>query len=350
MTAIAQRRPRAHKGAAGKTPNGRGSMTVNDMSLRQFMDTQGALPPECTLGYITWFAVEDAPYDAAHLEAEFDRLNLNKSMLPPPLRPDDAFEKATKEIDKFKYDVIGGSTATIMIREVSRDSRQIVRQLTREIKDSSNKVLDYAKVGELVFYKAQTRNGVVDLASARYRATLVNSLSPSERDVLTHVVSLFDAAYIRYRDFHDGQKIRGILRTYLLHLNGVQMKPSVYFVHAERVEELKRLQEFANGLQTTSLLLLPQPDLQELREEVVEVFQKESAKELAAVVAEIQKIREGGKVTPAAYLRLREEYDRVIAKATEYSRTLQISQDTTSGAAEVAHMQLLQLQNDLTGA
>jgi hypothetical protein len=320
-----------------------------DTSLRAFMDSQGQLPAECTLGYITWFGVEDAPYDAAHLIAEFDRLGLNKALLPPPLRPDDAFEKASKEIDKFKYDVIGGSTATIMIREVSRDSRQIVRQLTREIKNSSNKVLDYAKVGELVFYKAQARNGVVDMSTARYRATLNSNLSPSERDVLTGVVSLFDAAYVRYRDFHDGQKIRGILRNYLLHLNGVQMKPSVYFVHAERVAELKRLQEFANGLKTTSLLLLPQPDLQELREEVVDVFQKESAKELAAVVAEIQKVREG-KVTPAAYLRIREEYDRVMAKATEYSRTLQISQDTTSGAAEVALMQLMQLQSDLTGA
>lgn len=315
--------------------------------FRQYLDEQRTLPPDCLLGELAWFSViEDAPYDDAAMRAEFQRLGLNEDLLPAPLRPDDAFEKASKKVDKFKYDIVGGSVAEVMVREVTRDSRLIMRHLIREVKDAAGKRLLYEKVGELVFYKAQARAGVIDPASSRCRATLDATLSPSERGVLQTLVDQFEHHYIRFRDFHDGNKVRGILRNYLLHLNGVQLRPGLYFVTASRSDELKRLQEFANGLKTAGMVTLPQPDLGELREEVIEVFQKEAERDLASIVDEIAAMREK-KFTPAQYSRLKEDYDRVVEKATEYSRTLQVSQERTAGAAEAALLQLMALQSDL---
>ena len=129
--------------------------------MRAYIEANGHLPPDCVLGYIAWFSVNDAAYDADQLVKDFDRLQLNSALLPAPLRTDDAFEKASKEIDKFKYAVVGDRTAEILIREVARDTRTITRHMIREVKDSAGRRLLYEKVGELVFYKGATRGGIV---------------------------------------------------------------------------------------------------------------------------------------------------------------------------------------------
>jgi hypothetical protein len=320
-----------------------------DSDFRAYIDANQALPKDCVLGYIAWFSVEDAAYDAERLAKDFDRLNLSTALLPAPIRADDAFEKASKEIDRFKYAVAGDSTAEIMVRDVSRDKEAITRHLIREVKDSQGKRLLYERVGELVFYRAISRGGVVKQKSARCQGRLVNNLSPSERQVLSPKIEEFHQAYSRFKDFHDGQKIRGVLRDYLTYLNAVQMKPSVYFVHATRAEELERLKEFADGLGTASMMLLPQADLPRLRQEVIDAFQVEAEKDLALVVTNIAKLRASrtGDIRPEAYNKIKSDYDRVMMKASEYGRTLQISQDRTAGALSLAMDSLVALQADV---
>ena len=318
--------------------------------FRRYIEENQALPPDCVLGDIAWYSVEEAAYDAAKIEAEFARLGLDPAMLPAPINPTDAFEKATmvKNVHGVKYDVAGGYTAEIMVREVARDANSITRHMIREVKDSAHKTLRHEKVGEFVFYKPVTRNGKADPASARARRGLEPNLSDDERALLTGVLKEFDAAYVRFRDFHDAQKLRGVMRSYLTKLNAIQMKPSVYFVHASRRPELLALQEFASGFPTMSLTLLPLADLPGLRQDVTDAFQREAVKELELVVTEIAKYRNSRAkgITTAGWVKLKSDYDRVMAKANEYSRHLKVSQDQTAGAAEAALLALQSLQND----
>jgi hypothetical protein len=317
--------------------------------FRSYIDANQSLPPDCILGHIVWFTVEDAPYDAGQMAKDFDRLNLNADKLPPRIKPDDAFEKASKEIHGFTYKVVGGNSAEILVREVARDTTSITRHMIREVKDSKGRRLLYERVGEFVFYRAVPRNGQLDYSSARVRCTLDPSLSPSEHVMLEPLVNQFEAAYLRFRDFHDGQKIRGVLRNYLTYLNAVQMKPSVYFCPQSRADELERLKEWTDGLHTASMMLLPQADLPRLRRDVIDAFQAEAEKDLAQVVTEIQKLRDTRSkgVRPEAYVKVKQEYDRVMLKASEYGRTLQIGQDRTAGAAELAVDALMALQIDV---
>lgn len=317
--------------------------------FRTYIDSNGSLPADCVLGNIVWFTVEDANYDAERLVKDFDRLSLNPEMLPHRLNPADAFEKATKKVEGFKYEVVGGNTAEILIREAGRDASTITRHMIREIKDSRGVRLLYEPVGEFVFYKPVQRGGVVDFTSARVRSSLGSSLSPSERDVLTPLVATFEAHYSSYRDFHDGQKIRGVLRNYLIYLNSVQLKPSVYFCHRTRSDELERLKEFADGLGTCSLMLLPQADLPRLRQDIIDAFQVEAEKELTNVIADIAKLRatRSKGIKFEAYQKIKADYDRVMRKASEYSRTLAIGQDKTAGAAELAIESLVALKLDV---
>lgn len=321
--------------------------------FRRYIEENEQLPPDCVLGHIAWFTVEDALYDAAELEQRFAAHGLDPGLLPPQINPTDAYEKASKSVSGFRYEVAGGNTAEIMVREVARTGSQIVRNLTREVKDAKGRNLLYDKVGELVFYKAVTRRGngpggrTVDPASVRCRASLEPNLHDSEKVVLDTVVHQFQTAYDRHCRYHDGQKLRAVMRAYLAHLNAVQMKPSVYFVHATRAAELASLRTFAAEYDSLSLTTLPLADLPSLREDVTDAFQAEAEKELGLVVAEITKLRtERKKISPAAYAKVREQYDQVLIKANEYSRLLHVSQDRTAGAAETASAALLTLQRD----
>jgi hypothetical protein len=96
------------------------------------------------------------------------------------------------------------------------------------------------------------------------------------------------------------------------------------------------------------MTLFPLPELKAMREEVIEAFQTEAQKELAEVVAAIQKVRGTRKsLTPEMHRKLKAQYNSVMLKATEYGRTLRVTQERTAGAAELASAALLSLEADL---
>lgn len=326
---------------------------MTSSSLNQYIQNNASLPPDCVLGHIAWFEVADGSYDGTKLEMLFARHSLNPGFLPPEINPADAFEKATKQVAGFKYPVLlpGGAQATaeIMVREAARTDSQIQRHLIREVRDDQARRLSYDKVGEFVFYKAKVgSNGKVDRSSVAVRSTLESSLSDGERQVLSGLTIEFDAAFDRFRHYHDGQKIRAVMRSYLLYLNAVLMKSSVYFVHSNRGDELLRLQAAAAEMDGVSLTLWQIPDLEVHRREVVEAFQRESEKDLENVVKEIQKLRTERKtVSPGQYQRVKALYDDVLTRSGEYRRTLQISQDRTSAASEIALESLVELQRQV---
>jgi len=322
-------------------------MSPRNSALRTYMDTHNAMPPDTVLGYIAWFSVNEAPYDAAKMEAEFKRLDLRTDLLPLPLRADDAFEKAATGISKSKYAMVGGIEAEVLVREAGRDDKQIVKRMVREAKDAHNRRLQYGEVGDLVFYKAQERQGRMDPDTVRCRASLRSGLSDAERDPLTKLVSQFSALYDQYRNFHDAQKVRVILRGYMARLDALMWKSSFYFVPASHREELERLCEWVNGLGTAEMDLIPLVDLPNLRTRVVEVYQREAEAGLAAVSEEIAKLSGRRNVKPETFTKVKAMYDDWMARADKYGTDLQVSKQRTAGAAEAVRLQLAQLQQDI---
>lgn len=323
--------------------------------FRQYMDDNAALPPDCMLGYIVWYGIEMAPYDATVMEADFMRLGLNPQFLPGRINPADAFEKATMEVHGLKYDLPGGLTAEILVRELPRTKFSIERKLIREIKDARHRRLSHEEVGEFVFYRPKQVNGVVDYGSERVGSRLSANVDLNERGQLVSAVAKFDAAYAQFSKFHDGQRVRKIVRDYLLYLNSILMKSSVYFVHSSRAAELEALQQFINGLNPgskTSMALLPLPDIETMRVEVTEAFEREAEKNFVELVTEVQKLRttRRGPIKKEALAKINARYGEVIAQAGEHARRLQVSQDRTGAAAELALQAIYDLQADVAQA
>lgn len=321
--------------------------------LRAYIDANESLPPDCVLGNLAWFSVEDRAYDGQVIETLFHQHNLNAAFLPKPLNPADAFEKATTEIDGRKYEVTlptgDSGTAILLVRQVARTDTVIERHLIREVRDGRNRRLHYNKIGEFVYYRpAADATGRVRPESARSRASLEPTITGPERVFLEGIVAEFGAAFDRYRRFHDGQKMRAIFRNYLLFLNAIQMKPSVYFVHASRQAELASLRQFSQAMDGTTLSLWQLPDLPALRDEVIATFQREGEKEYEEVIKAAANLRsKRGKITPAAFTKIKEQYDDVTLKVGEYTRVLQTTDTRTKAASELARDALRGLQEEV---
>lgn len=330
-------------------------MTATETDFKRYLDENKALPDTCTLGNLVWYSAEDAPtYDVDFIEKEFDRLQLNPALLPQRIKALNAYEKATKSIEGSKYTMPGasGEIAEILVREVRRTDEVVVRQFTREVRDRSGRkvTLAYDKVAEMVFYRPVNRDGVVVAGSERLRTTILNEVPDGpEKAILDRLLRQVTDSFVQYRDYYDGAKIRYIMRDYVRYLNGIMLKSGIYFVHSSRTEELKRLQEFVRSLDTASMTTLPLPDITDMREEIVEAFQIEAEKDLTEVCKQIQKLRDTRKlgVSMSAYLKVKEEYNQVMRKASEYSRTLQVSQARTAGAAETTLDMLMALELDI---
>ena len=323
--------------------------------LRKFMDANGSLPLDVLLGHITWFTVADGDYVHDDIEKWFVDLGLDPTFVPLQSKAIDAFRRATSEADNTSYPLKDGTTATVLVRDVTKDSKIVLRHLVREIRDSSKRKLAFNRIGEATFYRPSTRNGKVDPGSERVRFTLDQAaLMPDEKAMALGVVEEMNERYERYNAYVDGMKVRGMLRNYLLHLNAIQIKPSVYFVHITRAQELAKLEELAKRLggvePETSLHTLPLPDLESQREMVINAFQTEAVESLTGLVKEIADLRDTRKkITPDAYAKLKGKFDDVMSRATEYTRKLGVSQDSTAAAAEVALETLFALQQRMIG-
>lgn len=323
--------------------------------FRKYIDQAQELPSDVVLGNIVWHTVNDGAYSLADIEKSFDDLGMNPAFVPSPTTEFNAFEKAcTNAVRASKpYPLPQNQVGEVMaIREAYKDDQQVIRHIVREVRDAKAKRLRYESVAKLILFRAQPgSDGKIMRGSHRLRAEIDSSvLLRGEQDHIKAVIDKWSEEFDRLYTYIDGDKARAIVRDYLGFLNAVMMKQGVYFVHANREDELAKLQTFVsttlqNGCRVE---LFPIPELKRLRESVIEAFQDEAVKELNEVVAAISKVRTTrATITPQALAKLTDQYQGVMRKANEYTRTLRCTQDRTAGAAEIALESLNALRADM---
>ena len=290
-------------------------MVKSDTAFRKYVEDTGSLPDSVVLGQLSYFTIteeKEAPVAHADVEKLFAEFNLNPEFVPLPNRPADAYKKATKDAERPEvgrsYPLSGGRKMNLLVRDVATDKEKIVRHLIRELVDSENVRLAYDKVGEAIFYHApvDTKSGKRRASGHRLRITIdFAKVSQEESDTLEGVRKRILDAYNHDCLYLDGMKLRAMVREYVLSLNAVQLKPSLYFVHKDRGDELRRLAELIDRLNNGSgMHLIPMVDLPEQRREVIEKFQEEASSSLQALLRDIEDaMTRQVKVTPETYRR-----------------------------------------------
>ena len=100
---------------------------------------------------------------------------------------------------------------------------------------------------------------------------------------------------------------------------------------------------FGGGCQMKTL---PIVDLDEEREFIAAVFEREAAQALQEITRDVRSAM-GSSITGAAYAKLKERYDEILEKAQEHMVNLQVTQDITAASAEVALDALAKLQEKM---
>lgn len=314
----------------------------------------GDLPDDVLLGRIVLFTITDQPVTRQQLEQWFIAENLNTALLPPEIKPVDAFKKATSEA-KEKYSLPNGQEAVVLCRDVTSTPEFVRRQITREVKDSRARTLSYSKAIDCTFYRAKLvklANGTSQTQRGSERVHIKvdpTGLGSAELQAVQDIATKIQARYTRYYNHLDGNRLRAVVRDYMKHLNAIELKGGVYFIHVAHSDELARLRtvvhKFGGGCQ---LHTVPLVDIERERKMVAAAFEREASENLQEIAAECRALRATRKnITPSAYGKIKQRYDEVVKKAGEHMVTLQVSQDITGAAAEVALDALLELQEEL---
>ena len=319
----------------------------NGSELKQYLDTAGDLPGDVLLGRLVLYTISDEPVAHDTLDKWFTELGLNKAFLPNPLRELDAFKKATSEVNNRSYTLSGDRTAHLLCREVSTTPDMVIRHITREIKDSRKKRLQYSTAIEARYFR-KTRKGGTGRIKLRIQredpAGGGNHVLPEEEQFVRDVAQEIAQSFGQHSQFHDGQKMRALVRNYLLHLNAIEVKASTYFGHFSADAELAALAELVNRLGgRSSMNMIPLVDLKRERAFITSVFEREAAESLTKIGDSVKEMLAQDRVTPAALARVKEQYDTVLKRAQEHMSRLEVTQDLTAATAEVTHELLLKL-------
>lgn len=311
--------------------------------LRVYIDQTDDLPRDVLLGRIVFVTIYDEPVSHSDVKKWFTELGLDERYLPAMNKAHDAFKKATSEA-KDVYPMSKGREGHCLSRDVTNTPDFIRRQITREIKDSRNKVLSYERAIDCTFYKPTDAR---DQSTSRLHIQINEQvLEAGEVEAIKAVAQGIWTRFYRYFNYLDGQKLRATVRGYLKHLNAIEIKGGVYFVSASRDEELSALatlvDRFGGGC---AMNTIPMVDLERERTFITQVFEREASQALNDLTKETRAIIESrGSISMATYDRMRARYDEVLNNATEHMATLRVSQDVTAAAAELAQGELLRLQ------
>lgn len=320
-------------------------MTVTSPdALRGYIEEMGDLPVDLLLGRIVLFTITDEPISRASLEQWFDELVLDRKHLPAPNKRQHAFEKATSDITGEKYTLGADLTAHLLCRKVSSGSGRIIRQITREIQDSKRRQLGYHEAIKITFYRPTDPS---DQATARLMITInPDHLAPHEVPHVQATARSIAERYERYYDFLDGQKVRAMVRNYLHALNSIEIKGGVYFIHANRDDELSRLSELVGRLGGGCQMdQIPIMDATSQREFITRAFEREASQALQDLIKDTRELLASRRsITPAAYAKMKSRYDEVVDNATEHMLKLRTTQDITAASAKVASRTLGSLQ------
>ncbi|MCL2581005.1 MAG: hypothetical protein FWE35_00945 [Streptosporangiales bacterium] len=317
------------------------------------------LEKSAALGHLVVYSIFDGRVTPDELELWFIELGLDRAHLPGSLRPVDAYEKTTGEL-QVTYPVDapmagrgrprepGETVATLMVRPVAADGEQITRHLVREVRDEGARTLDYeTRLAEIVFVRDQAADRVAGGGVMRVTpdTASIGRLDDAERARVEQVIGQIDDRYQHRCTYLSGDRLRGIIRKHVEDLKAVRVRPTggVYFVgdrHAATLQALRTLvKRFGEG---SSFTRIPLPDEEEMREMVVGAWRERAKEELQRLSRDIAAARENGK-GPKAVEALVKRFRALKATAEEHSGLLSETLEETAGAMELAEMQLRDL-------
>lgn len=306
------------------------SVTVLD----DYRDQLADLPADRFIGSITWFTIAASAVTREQLIDWFDELGLDPVHLPHPIKPVDAFRAASTDATTT-YPLPNGRHATLMVREVASTRDEVARHIMRETCDPQGRRLAYDKVGDAVFHRNPARLDLdIDLSV----------LGPAEQSHVETLCTSIRARYATMSTHLQAQALRAVVRSYLLSLKAVAVRPSggVYYVHVSRQGALAQLERLVSRFSPASMLhSLPLVDTGKQRRMIGQAFADEVEATVNGLLRRIAEenaraIAGGGTIPAPVYQQLREQYEDVVLRTREFTQILGQTEGRATAALELA--------------
>lgn len=200
------------------------------------------------LGHIFWFSVSGKiMIESKELEEMLTDSGVGKEWMPNPIRPADAFRRATREVQKLKRPTsTAGVFENFLLREVYSDDDIVQRNIVIERVDQKDKKLGY-----------ETESAILTLD--RENVTLSFETNDERlKGLCLEAKKKFDL----YKSHYSGQHVRVMINRILKSLAPTPLRKNgtIYFVPRSKDVELGNLVNFIQSLEESEGYQVPVVD------------------------------------------------------------------------------------------
>lgn len=316
------------------------------------------------LGHMVLYSIFDGDITRDDLADWFRELDLDDTLLPPPLRQVDAFERVTgpdgvrvtyplndpratgpayRRGRRRRNELGKAKTAPLMVRPVRRDGDSIVRHVIREVRNEERSSLKYdTRLAVCTFHR--DNNGGSDGAGALQiepNHAAIAKLPEAEQTTVHEMLTAIEDSYRHRCTYLTSDKLRSLIRRYVERLDAIRVRPTggVYFVQRQHSPTLAALRELVSRFgQGSNLVRVPLPDQEEMREMVVAAFTTKAKDDLDQLAQEIAEAQRTKQYDAAATLYAR--FTALQQSTNDHSELLSTSLDETRAALDLVKMQL----------
>ncbi len=289
------------------------------------------------LGYLSWYTVpSDLKVTRQQMEDAFITSGISTSQMPDPIRPHDAFRRATSRVRKERIPVPGvkDNFYNTLVREIRCDDQEVLRHLVIETVDAQNAVLTYQEVAAFRFCRV----------SNNMNFSYLTSPDPNLYPIIDNIRQSAEDKFQQYVKYYAGAHIRRMIISLLNTLSPTLVRPSgaVYFIPRRYEDDVIALQTLGKTL-GAEFITLPVIDAENAREMVLNAFKKQTIN----TIHELTEALKEPDITAYRVGSLMNQSKELLSRVREYEGLLQ-----NKLADLQSHVEIIQLQmkNVLTKA
>lgn len=255
------------------------------------------------IGYLTWYSIGDDLYNRESLRKELLRNGIEEEYLPNPIRPTDAFRRATKAIEtkRFREEEAAKEYKNYIIRDVVSNGSKLQRNIVVETVNQAGERLDYNSEGAKLFFDKKMEQFTF-AANDEMAEELAEEAQKHYECFLNH---------------HNGASVRGGVVHYLNQLSPTPVRPSggVYFVPVQHSDKLRNLVNFVSNLPRGESHMIPLVNDEDNRQMVKDKVKDNLEKILDQCRYALQ---EDNKLQKAQVRNIIEEARRIVKQFKDY--------------------------------
>lgn len=300
------------------------------------------------LGYIVWFSVPKEDVPLRKVKRLWQLAGLDPKPLPDNPREIDAFKRAVRD-EEGRITLPNGTIIETDVRDIPTNDANVTYQISRVIKDSTEKVVDYPKALRVWYSKQLNTVDFTALGEVRRSEVL---------PMMTDIQERFEANAKTIT----GAKVRELVRRFIsddddeqagiVGLAGENMRGKaggVYFVLAKYGPQLESLEQFLDELYPGVrgfLYFVPMADGASEREMIRRQHRVNCVAEIEGATGEVRQLLRDGRergvrdnVRKHHFAKL----ERLKRHAAQYAEALQEEQDDLNTHLSVLQGQLRKL-------